>query len=388
MKILTIFNNYRSGGGGENSVVELTKNILTKNGHNVGLIERDSCTIRTLGDKILAFKNSIYSLKANRETDDFISQMSPEVAHIHNLYPLLSPSVMIACRNLGIPMVMSIHHFGLTCPSLHHFDGKNTCTKCLSSNEFWCLLKNCRKNISESITYTLRSIIARKMKIFKENINVFITSTNFMKYHLVNAGYKEDKIHVIPNAVRLNDDSIKIAEGQYIAYVGRLSLEKGIKTLVHAARESKLPVKIAGKGPIRDDLVRESPENVKFVGHLDGENLKKFYKEARFLVVPSICLEAFGLVIIEAMKEGLPVLASRIGGIPEIIDNGISGLLFEPGNVKDLKEKMQFLWNNKEICKSLANEGRKIILQKYTEEKYYKNLIKAYKQAIEYKFSD
>jgi glycosyltransferase involved in cell wall biosynthesis len=382
MKVLQIFNNYRSGGGGEKNVVELTKYILKMNGHDVGFIERDSRIIKTVSDKVLAFLNSIYSLKAKRETEDFIKQLFPEVAHIHNLYPLLSPSVIIACRQLGIPMVMSIHHFGLTCPSLHHFDGKHTCKKCLFRKEYWCILKNCRKNISESIAYTLRSIIARKLKIFKECINVFITSTNFMKVHLVNSGFKEENIRVIPNAIRLNDHSTKISKGKYIAYVGRLSSEKGINILVGAARESGLPVRIAGKGPIKGNLIKESPENVKFVGHLNEKKLKNFYKEAKFLVVPSICLEAFGLVIIEAMKEGLPVLASRIGGIPEIIDDGISGMLFEPGNVRDLKDKMKLLWNNNEICKSLANAGSKKIIHEFSEEKYYKNLIKAYRQAV------
>jgi glycosyltransferase involved in cell wall biosynthesis len=383
MRVLQIFNNYRSGGGGEKRVVELTKNILTVNGHNVQLIERDSNTIKSLSNKISAFKSSIYSMKAKKETKKFIKIHFPEIAHIHNLYPLLSPSVIIACRRFRIPMVMSIHHFGLTCPSLHHFDGNDICTKCLHKNEIWCILKNCRRNISESIAYAIRSMIARKMKIFNDCIDVFITSTNFMKTHLVNAGFKKEKFCVIPNAINSNKKIGQLPKDQYIAYVGRLSSEKGIEILLKAAKESGLPVKIAGKGPIEEKLKSQASMNVKFVGHLNGEKLIKFYKKAKFLVLPSICLEAFGLVIIEAMKEGLPVLASRIGGIPEIIDDGISGLLFEAGNAADLENKMTLLWNNNDLCRKFANAGRTKIGDEFSEETYYKRLMRAYSQAIE-----
>jgi glycosyltransferase involved in cell wall biosynthesis len=257
------------------------------------------------------------------------------------------------------------------------------CDRCAGGLEYWCVLKNCRSNIFESVGYALRNAQARKWKLFRNNVTCYIAATEFVKRWLVGAGFPQEAIMVVPYMVSLPDSGIDPSCGKYVSYAGRFNPVKGIKTLLTSARRTGLPVRLAGDYSPMPEIMKMAPSNAQFMGHLDREGLVGFYRNARFLVVPSIYFEAFGLVSAEAMSHGLPVIASRIGGIPEIVEDGVTGLLFEPGNSEELASKMKLLWGNPTLCRQMGQAGREKVIREYGEDVYYNRLMAVYERAIQ-----
>ena len=357
--------------------------ILRDKGHSVCLFERTSKNIGHLKDKIQAFTKGIYSSSTKKEILDVLAFENPEVVHAHNLYPFISPSVMVACKESNVPVVMRCPNCRLVCPIGNLTRNDNVCELCSNGKEYWCVLKNCRGNIFESAGYAFRSAVARKLRLYQKNVTLYVPPSEFVKSKLVNAGFPQERIIVVPNMVSGNDSGIDMSLGDYVAYVGRISPEKGIKTLLTSARLTGIPVRLAGDYSKMPEILKTVPPNVQFVGHLNRNQLDKFYQKARFTVVPSLWFEAFGLVAAEAMRNGLPVIASRIGALPEIVEDGVTGFLFDPGNIKELMSKMKILWENKDLCREMGKAARRKAIQDYSEDVYYKRLIALYKKAIE-----
>jgi glycosyltransferase involved in cell wall biosynthesis len=182
----------------------------------------------------------------------------------------------------------------------------------------------------------------------------------------------------VPETVKEN------SSGKYIAYAGRISPEKGIDTLLTAAGRTGLPVRIAGSTSGNLEFDEMTPPNVSFVGFLDRDRLAGFYQKARFSVVPSICFETFGLVAAEAMSYGLPVIASRIGALPEIVEDGVTGFLFTPGNSEELAGKMKLLWENPDLCRQMGKAAQEKVTREYGQDLYYRRLLETYRRAIEF----
>jgi glycosyltransferase involved in cell wall biosynthesis len=214
-------------------------------------------------------------------------------------------------------------------------------------------------------------------------VTLYVPPSEFVKRKLVNAGFPGERIVVIPNPITLPADSVVDASaGKYVAYAGHIRPEKGINTLLAAARMTGLQIRLAGDYSLMPEVVKVAQANEKFLGHLNRGQLGKFYRNARFLVVPGVCFEAFGLVLVEAMSHGLPVIASRIGGMPEIVEDGVTGLLFEPGNSEDLANKMNLLWENPDLCRQMGIQGHEKVISEYSNEVYYKRLMAVYEKAI------
>jgi glycosyltransferase involved in cell wall biosynthesis len=174
------------------------------------------------------------------------------------------------------------------------------------------------------------------------------------------------------------------APGDYVAYVGRISPEKGVTHLLAAARSlSDIPFKAAGGYDRMPHLPGEAPDNVEFLGQLGAERLSGFYSQARMLVLPSTCFEGFPMTIAEAMVHGKPVICSQIGGLPEIVDDGVTGLLFDAGNVEDLVEKIRYLWDRPDVCRKMGHVGREMALREYSPEKHYERLMAVYEKALD-----
>jgi len=382
MNVVQIVNYHRYGGGLDNHV-NILINLLRKRGINVSVVARDSRLLgKGLKSKVHAFLSGIYSFSAMKEITHILQNYSMDVVHVHEVYPLISPWVLKACRKAGVPVVFTCHDYRLTCPVGFHFHNGRVCKKCMDGHEYWCVVNNCRGNIFESLAYAFRSVVARRCRLFEENVAVFITATQFVKHWLIEAGFCENKITVIPCVVDIQDLDLYQPGGEYVAYVGRISAEKGIDTLIAAAQQRELPVKVAGDYTGMPELVKMAPRHVQFVGQLSRSDLVGFLRNARFLVAPSVWPEAFGMVVAEAMGYGLPVIASRIGGLPEVVEEGVTGLLFEPGNAEDLAKKMTFLWENPQLCRQMGQAGREKKIHEYTEASYYNRLLAVYEEAI------
>ncbi len=384
MKILQVYNK-REQWGGEDYALETTISILERKDERVvPWIQRNVDLMSGFKGKVRAFFSGIYSTSMRHAMKGMIDREHPDVVHVHNLYPFFSPSVLVACRQSRVPTVLQYHNHFLTCPITSHFRNGEICERCTQGREYWCVLKNCRRNILESTGYALRSAVARKLRLFADNVTLFITAANFTKQRLVEAGISENRVVVMPMPITVAPSPKGPLTGEHVVYAGRLSPEKGLETFLAAA--SLLPhlnFLIAGDGPIKKELEGIAPENVTFVGWLDKAQLAALYSKARLAVVPSRCLETFGLVVTDAMAKGLPVVVSRIAGPSEIVEEGVTGLLFQPGNSVDLAEKINNLWSHPDLCQQMGQAGREKAIREYSEDVYYRRLMDVYKKAIE-----
>jgi glycosyltransferase involved in cell wall biosynthesis len=169
----------------------------------------------------------------------------------------------------------------------------------------------------------------------------------------------------------------------YVGFAGRISKEKGIQVLIDASRRiPDIQFRAAGNFERLPNLPTQAPKNFKFLGHLSKESLDAFYASCRMFVLPSTWFEGFPIVLVETMLRGIPIVCSRIGGLQDIVDDGVSGLLFEPGNSEQLADKIKYLWDKPELCKKMGQEGRKKALREYTPDRYYKRIIEIYEQVI------
>jgi len=244
------------------------------------------------------------------------------------------------------------------------------------------MLKNCRHNIFESVGYSLRTAVARKFRLFKNNLTLIIALTEFAKRRLSDAGFLNERIFVLPNMVSIPDSATDSTMGKYIAYVGTVYPAKGIDTLIATAKKlPRLPFRLAGSWSRMPELIEKAPKNVAILGQLERAELETLYRKARFMVLPSICFEVCPVVVLEAMSYGLPVIASRIGGLAELVDDGITGLLFEPGNADDLAKKVNLLWDNPHLCQKMGIAGRNKACLEYSKDVYYERLMAIYHSA-------
>jgi glycosyltransferase involved in cell wall biosynthesis len=383
MRIIQVHNWHRFGGGSE-AVVQETTRLLRENNHEVLLEVRDSRELgRGVRGRVLAFLCGIYCPSGREAMARLVREYKPDIVHAHELYPFFSPWALLECRRAGVPVVMTCHDYNLTCPITTHTSNGVGCQLCVGGREFWCVLRNCRSNVFESIGYALRHAVGRKWRLFADNVTCYVAPSDFVKIRLVEAGFPEEIIFVVPNIVSVPEWVNEASKGEYIAYVGRICSEKGIETLLTSARQNRIPVRLAGDYSPMPRVVRTAPKNVHFMGHLDRKRLFEFYRKARFLVVPSRLPETFGLVAAEAMGHGLPVIASKIGALPDIVEDGVTGLLFEPGNSAELASKITMLWEDRSLCRKLGLAGREKVIREYSEEVYYHRLLAAYEKAIE-----
>jgi glycosyltransferase involved in cell wall biosynthesis len=380
MKILQV-HNYHAGRGGLEVIFDYTTRLLREHGHQVTELTRDSGNLRSPLVKLGAMGSGFYSPDAGREANDLIKKHRPEVAYIHNLYPMLSTSVLDVCRAAGVPTVMNVQDYKLTCPMGQHLRNGEICTKCLHGSVMWSAVHACKGGRLTSVAYALTHGFSRMRHAYHHGIDLFATPAQFTKNHLASAGYDPDRIELLPNMCDLPSDEPSDGNGEYAAFVGRISPEKGISVLIEAARQSGIPTKIAGKGDIpnlRDSL----PPNVQFVGPISREALPAFYRNARFLVVPSIWYEVYAIVQLEAMTMGIPVIGSNIGGIPEVFENERSGLLVPPGDSKALAATMRRLWDDPALCVRMGKTARASALKRFTPDVYYGRLMEIFDRAI------
>lgn len=381
MKVLLVHNAYGKFSG-EESVVAAQASLLRANGHEVLRFDRSSSELRSLTSKCKAFLAGIHNPVASRKIANIIDKFCPHVVHIHNLFPLISPAILPRCRRAGIPIVMTLHNYRLNCPNGLHMTRGQVCERCYGGREWWCLLRNCEDNFFKSLGYALRNYTARVRRMFHDNVTMYACLTEFHKQRLIESGLPESRISILPNICNLKPDNPS-SVGNYIGFVGRVSYEKGIDSLLQCAKIlGHIPFHIAGDDSRYPRISANAPSNLCFRGFLAGDELNLFRSQMRIAVMPSVWYETFGLALAEAALYGKPVVASRLGAMAEIVDDGRTGLLFEPGNVEDLAEKIRYLWDRPYLCKKMGAAGREKALREYSAEKYYERLMAVYEKAI------
>jgi glycosyltransferase involved in cell wall biosynthesis len=312
-----------------------------------------------------------------------VAEYRPDIVHVQNVYPLISPSVLVACRRAGVPVVMTLQNYRLVCPSgLHQRNGR-ICEKCCGGREYWCVLHNCEESLPKSLGYALRNWIARLARLFRRNVAVYVCLTEFQKGRLVAEGFPPERLMVVPNMTEAADDlGAPVAARPYVGYAGRVSPEKGIDLLLEAARRNPgIPFRVAGAYDRMPGVVKEAPQNLSFLGPLAHQAMDEFYRASRMTVLCSTWFEGLPMVLIEAMMRGTPVVAPRIGGIPEVVAGGTTGYLFQPGEPSDLAEKIRQLWESPSLCEQMGKAARNKALAQYSPEPYYRRLMEVYDAA-------
>jgi glycosyltransferase involved in cell wall biosynthesis len=313
-------------------------------------------------------------------------EKSLDIVQVQNLFPLFSPSILKPCRQRRLPVVMRCPNYRIFCPNGLHLVRGQLCERCVGGKEWWCALRNCMNSEPKSIGYALRGMWARRSRAFLDNVTVFVVLSEFQRQRFIAGGIPAERIALLYNLAPEGgaETACRPGQGQSISMVGRLSPEKGLDQFVEAARA--LPgqtFEVAGDYRDMPDLVRGAPPNVKFHGFLAGKELDEFYCRTKIHVSCSVCFEGFPNVIAKAMIGAKPVIAPRIGSLPEIVADNQTGLLYEPGNVPELVEKIRTLCSRPDLCASLGAAGRLKAQTQYGPDHVYDQLMAVYSQAIE-----
>lgn len=382
MRLLLIHNRYGKESGEERMLGRIAK-LLEGRGHQVicrfvaGIHPRANWYAQSK-----AFFSGIYSPGSVREARLWVQAFRPDIVQVQNLYPWLSPWILPAIRQEGSPIVMRCANYRLICPSGLMLSHDQVCERCVGGKEYWCLFRNCENCLPKSFGYALRNFVARTQRLYLDNVTLYYAQTEFQKKKLIEGGLPAARIEVIPNMVAGFKATEGTPIGEYVGFAGRGSLEKGVMILLQVARMlPDIPFRLAGDFERIPEVEGKKSNNVELLGHLQGQALDDFYRKCRFLVLPSTWYEGFPGVVLEAMIQGKPVVCSKIGGLPEIVDDGVNGLLFDPGNPEDLAAKIERLWNRQDQCSDMGRAGRAKALQEYSPERYYEALMHVYRRA-------
>lgn len=314
-------------------------------------------------------------VKFNKLLDDF----KPEVVHINNIHTQLSPVIAELAHKRGIKVVWTLHDYKLLCPRYDCLrNGTEICELCFTDDKTSCKLYRCMKGSRLASWVGYREAVMWSRERLEACTDLFICPSQFIAEKMAQGGFRKDKLKVLCNFIDTEkcrkDDYIK---EDYYCYVGRLSHEKGVSTLIKAASQLPYKLKIIGGGPLSDELIAWSEElngNVEFLGFKQWDDIKDIVGKAKFTVIPSEWYENNPLSVIEAECLGTPVLGASIGGIPELIDEGVNGMTFKSGDADDLAEKIKVMHNANFDYKAIANAAMK----QYNAENYYDEIMKCY----------
>lgn len=384
MKVLVLHNAYQQYGG-EDTVVRMESELLSSHGMLVGLKVLSNDGIKGFPAKISAAVGVVFSWQSYRLVRQLVRNCRPDVVHVHNFFPLLSPSVFYACKAEGVPTVLTLHNYRIICPTallLH--DGKVT-ERSLTEGPWWALrFRVYRNSWVGTFLLCLMIWIHQKFHTWQRKVDRFIVLSEFGRSRIEAAGIPGGLTAVKPNFVNIAKPGVQPRAG--LLYVGRLSSEKGIEVLIDAVarlrrsrRVTERDVTVLGGGPMADAV---SKAEVTALGPKSGAEVHQHMRTAIALVLPSIWYEGFPMVLVEAYACGLPVIASRIGALAELVEDGVTGLLFEPGNAVDLAEKMDWALTHPEAIQRMGEAARLRYESLYTPSRNLAHLMAIYEDAI------
>lgn len=382
MNILIVHNEYHAPSGEEHALKAIA-GLLEANGHRVLWFLRSSTDICSTKEKFQAFFSGIHSPKAVKALRCFLKSNIVDAALVQNLYPLLSPSILPVLDEFHIPVVMRCPNYRLFCPNGLHLSHGKVCERCLGGKEFWCVMKNCENDLLKSTGYALRHAAARISNRIMNHVSLFIVLSEFQKKRFIASGIRPDRMKIISNIAPAVHEKTSDNPGQTVSFVGRISPEKGINDfMAAAARLTDIPFAVAGNHDQIPGLVESAPGNIRWMGFLRGRDLDEFYHQSRILVFPGRWFEGFPNVITHAMNMKKPVIASRLGGVPEIVDHWKTGLLFDPGNVTALTAAIQHLYADPARCARMGEAGSRKAGTVYSSKSVYEKWKQAFEQVL------
>lgn len=380
MRILVAHNAYRQRGG-EDVVVDAECAMLEARGHTVMRYGRDNHEIRS-GRAWQHALDSVWSQKTVREIGTCIQRFCPDVVHVHNTLPLISPAIYWAAARAGVPVVQTLHNYRLLCPQGMFLRNEEICTDCSGKLPWRGVMHRCyRDSTPQSAVVAGTLAVHRAIGTWKEKIDCYIALSDTCKSLFVAGGLPEHKIVVKPNFVPDTPPPRSDTKRTGFLFVGRLSPEKGVRVLLEAAtRVRGLRIKIAGTGPLVGDVIAHT--DVEWLGQLAPEDVRAAMRSALAVIVPSVWHETFGMVAIEAYACGTPVIASRIGSLAQIVDDGETGFLCTPGDPAALASAMQSLHADSSRAASLGRRAWGKYQKEFSEGANAEYLTNIYKMLV------
>ena len=380
-RVLLVHNAYQLAGG-EDSVVAAELALLRGKGHELIEMRRDNQQIGTMRRASLAAQ-TLWSCATQAEALALLREHRPDVVHVHNTFPLISPSLYWACAKAGVPVVQTLHNFRLACPQAMFLRDGKVCESCLGKAPWPALVHGCYRD-SRVQTAVVVGMLAlhRTLHTFERKVTRYIALNEFCKSKFIQAGLPAARIAVKPNFVA--QAAMGESRRSGFLFVGRLAAEKGVALLVDVCSAAgSLPVRVAGSGPEAHRL--SGIDQLTPLGTLSSAQVGEEMTRAAVLVVPSVCFETFGLVVVEAFAHGLPVIASRIGSLAELVEHGQTGLLFNAGDAADLARTMRWAHEHPDEMAAMGRHARARYESHYTPDINYRQLRVIYRDAIDEK---
>ncbi|MEO8038335.1 MAG: glycosyltransferase [Betaproteobacteria bacterium] len=380
LRVLVAHNYYRLRGG-EDAVAEAEVALLRKHGHDVEFLVRSNADLDE-SRRVRSVSDAIWSSTSYRAINDAIRRFRPNVLHTHNTFPVLSPAVIHAAARNGVPVVQTLHNFRLMCVQAMFLRDGKVCEDCLGRIPWRGVVRKCyRGSLAASAALASSLVTHRVLGTYRHRVARFIALNAFCKEKFVEGGLPEERIAIKPNFVEV--PTLRDEPRQRGLFVGRLSPEKGVATLAGAmGLLSEAQVDVLGEGPEQDRL-RNIPR-LTLLGSAGPQEVHARMSRAAYLVLPSIWYENFPRTLVEAYGAGLPVIASRIGALKEIVEEGRTGLLFEPGSASDLAGKMAWADANPGEMRRMGSNARQEYEQRYSPDINYRQLTAIYEAAARY----
>lgn len=392
MKVLLVHNFYGSAApSGENQVVEAEKALLQARGHDVAEFTRHSDEVRVQGawGTIKAAAATPWNPWSARAIRQAAARFRPDVVHVHNTFPLISPSIFHALAGSGVARVLTLHNYRLFCPAAIPMRAGKVCTDCLDRRSAWPALQHgCYRN-SRPATLPLAVNVAlhRAAGTWVHQVEAFIALTEFQRQRVVDAGLPASRVFVKSNFYPGNPAVVPWARRKpCVVFAGRLTAEKGVATLIRAWQlwgPEAPELRILGGGELRGELeAMTAGLPVRFMGQVDAAEAQRQIAQACLLVLPSECFEGFPMVVREAFAFGTPAAVSNLGALPSIVTHGGSGVVFEAGHSASLLQTIRTAWHAPDMLQNLGQGARRAFEAHYHEQVNHQALMRVYQQAM------
>lgn len=412
MKVL-FANKYFYLKGGSETVFFQERDFLLNNGHKVidfsmehpdnlsseysdyfvpNVDYRDSYKtgeLTSLFEKFSIAVKFIHNREAVRRLNSLIEKEKPDIAHLHNIYHQITPAIIPVLKNAGVKVILTFHDYKLICPAYSMINDGAICNRCQGKCFGQATINRCEKgSYFRSLLLSIEGYWHKWIRSY-DKVDLFLCPSRFMGDMISQYRIDRKRIRVLHNGIDVKTYNCSEQDDGYAIYFGRISREKGVETLLkaHQSLSNRLPLKIVGAGSLMSELREKYPE-VDFTGYKTGEELKKLVKKASFVVMPSECNENCSMSVLESMAYGKPVIGSRVGGIPEQIEDNRTGLLFEMGNAQELANKIILLANDKGLRREMGKAAREKLEKEYSLERHCNKLMKIYEELLSADYAD
>lgn len=383
MRILLAHNYYQQPGG-EDRVFEAECALLESRGHEVVRFTMHNDAVAALSALRLAHL-TIWNADAYRAVKDLVRRRRIQIAHFHNTLPLISPSALHAARAAGAAVVQTLHNYRLACPAAVLFRDGRRCDMCVGRFVAWPGVVHACYRGSRGASAAVAAMVAvhRAAGTWRRCVDAYIAPSQWARRTLLRAGLHPARVVVRPNFVHPSP-APGDGSGGFALFAGRLSREKGVQTLLEAWRElgSLVPLRIAGDGPLAPAVASAGICGVQWLGRVAPQAVTDLMRRAALVVVPSVCEETFGMAAVESLACATPVVASRIGAMPEIVAHGNTGMLFRPGDAADLVAQVRLLLADRSRLAMMRAAARRTFESAYTADAACAATIAIYERLI------